>query len=138
MDHLSRLEELHENILEKIEINDAFPGEKLYSIWVVREEETPWFTDFANYLVVKSFLKWLTYQQRKKFFTDLKYYIWEDLYHFKIYSDQVVRRCVLEWKGKDILRHCHSGPTGDHYSRNRTTKNIMDASFYWTSMFQDA
>lgn len=40
-DHLSRLEEVHKNVLEKRDINDTFPREQLYSIKVVKEEETP-------------------------------------------------------------------------------------------------
>ena len=137
-DHLSRLEGPYEDGLQKGEINDTFPGEQLCSIQVVEEDETPWFADFANYLAARTFPKWLTYQQRKKFFTDLKHYIWEDPYLFRMCSDQIVRRCVSKEEGHDILMHCHSGPTGGHYSGNRTVKKALDAGFYWPTMFHDA
>jgi len=121
-----RLEGPHENVLENREIDDTFL------------EETPWFADIANYLATRTFPKWLTYQQRKKFFSYLKYNIWEDPYPFRVCSDQVVRRCMSQRERKDILKHYHSGPTMGHYSTNRTIRKILDAGFCWPSMFQDA
>lgn len=102
------------------------------------DEETPWFNDIANYLVEKMFPKQFTHQQRKKFFPYLKYYMSEDPYLFRGCSDQVVRRCVSQKEGQNILKQCHSGPTGGHYNANRTIRKILDARFYWPQMFQDA
>ena len=136
-DHLSRLEDPNRGMLEEREINDTFPDEQLFSIRAVQKEETPWFADFANYLAAGTLPKWFTYQERKKFFSNLKYYIWDDPYLFRVCSDQLVRRCVSVAEGWDIMRHCHAGPTGGHYSANRTAKKILDAGFYWPSIFQD-
>ncbi|GKA08938.1 reverse transcriptase domain-containing protein [Tanacetum coccineum] len=47
-DHLSRLENPHENELDPKEINEKFPLETLSSI-AVRDTSTPWFADIANY-----------------------------------------------------------------------------------------
>nr|GFA02410.1 reverse transcriptase domain-containing protein [Tanacetum cinerariifolium] len=33
-------------------------------------------------------------QQKNKFFKDVKHYFWDDPFLFKIYADQVIRRCV--------------------------------------------
>ena len=115
-DHLSRLEDPNRGMLEEREINDTFPDEQLFSIRAVQKEETPWFADFANYLAAGTLPKWFSYQERKKFFSDLKYYIWDDPYLFRVCSDQLVRRCVSVAEGWDIMRHCHAGPTGGHYS----------------------
>ncbi|GKF58092.1 reverse transcriptase domain-containing protein [Tanacetum coccineum] len=49
-DHLSRLENPHENELDPKEINEKFPLETLSSI-VVRDTSTPWFADIANYII---------------------------------------------------------------------------------------
>ncbi|KAL6315159.1 hypothetical protein AAG906_037391 [Vitis piasezkii] len=46
--------------------------------------------------------------QRKKFFSDLKYYIWDDHFLFKQCADQIIRRCVPEEEMESILHHCHS------------------------------
>nr|GFB00342.1 reverse transcriptase domain-containing protein [Tanacetum cinerariifolium] len=38
----------------------------------------------------------------------------------------------------DILKACHSGPTGDHYGASYTAKKIFDSGFYWPSIYKDA
>ncbi|GJY87049.1 reverse transcriptase domain-containing protein [Tanacetum coccineum] len=42
--------------------------------------DEPWFADFANYLVGDIIPKGMTYQQKNKFFSDLKHYFWEEPY----------------------------------------------------------
>ncbi|GKA06203.1 reverse transcriptase domain-containing protein [Tanacetum coccineum] len=61
-------------------------------------------------------------QQKNKFFKDVKHYLWEDHFLFKICEDQMIRRCVTGQEAVDILTACHSGPTGGHYGANYTTK----------------
>nr|GFA20535.1 reverse transcriptase domain-containing protein [Tanacetum cinerariifolium] len=51
-------------------------------------------------------------QQKSKFFKDVKHYFWDDPYLFKIYADQVIRRCISGQEAIEILKACHSGPTG--------------------------
>lgn len=114
---------------KKKEINDAFPKEYLYNIQVVKEKEPPCFVDFANYLVARVISKWSKYQQ-KKFFSYLKYYIWEDTYLFRVCSYQIVQRCICRVKGLNILKHCHARPTRRHYSVSQTIIKILDAGFY--------
>lgn len=63
-------------------------------------------------------------------FSDLKHYMWEDPYLFIICYDQIVRKCVSQREGQDILKQCYASPTGGHYSTNYTTKKILDAGFY--------
>nr|GFB83952.1 reverse transcriptase domain-containing protein [Tanacetum cinerariifolium] len=38
----------------------------------------------------------------------------------------------------DILKACHNGPTGGHYSASYTAKKIFDSGFYWPSIYKDA
>ena len=60
-DNLSRLE----NILDDPQpINDSFPHEQLAAINV--SNSTPWYADYANYIVAKYIPPSLTYQQKKK------------------------------------------------------------------------
>ncbi|GKD46868.1 reverse transcriptase domain-containing protein, partial [Tanacetum coccineum] len=40
---------------------------------------------------------------------------------------QVIRRCVSGQEAFDILKACHSGPTGGHYGANYTAKKIFDS-----------
>ncbi|XP_073041875.1 uncharacterized protein [Primulina eburnea] len=77
-DHLSRLEN---HIQGNDFIRDDFPDEQLFEI-----TNLPWYADFVNYLSSKFIPPHLTYQQKKKFFSDLKYYLWEDPYLFRIWQ----------------------------------------------------
>ncbi|GJR26289.1 reverse transcriptase domain-containing protein [Tanacetum coccineum] len=38
----------------------------------------------------------------------------------------------------EILKACHSGPTGGHYGANFTAKKIFDAGFFWPTIYKDA
>jgi len=135
---LSRLEGCAGQEPASKEIDDFFPEEHLYLVQNSSSDDVPWFADFANYLSGKVLPQGLTFQQRKKFFSDLRNYFWEDPYLFRICSDHIVRRCVSQEEGWDILTHCHSGPVGGHYASNRTAEKVLAAGFYWPTLFQDA
>nr|GEU66707.1 reverse transcriptase domain-containing protein [Tanacetum cinerariifolium] len=57
-----------------------------------QDPSTPWFADFANYYAGKFIIKGMTTQ------------------------------CVAGQEAIDILKGCHSGPTGGHYRANYTAK----------------
>nr|GEX37562.1 reverse transcriptase domain-containing protein [Tanacetum cinerariifolium] len=80
--HLSRLENPYENVFDPKEINETFPLESLNKI-AHQDPSTSWFADFANYHAGKFIIK-----------------------------DQIIRRCVAGQEAIDILKACHSGPTG--------------------------
>nr|GEU51411.1 reverse transcriptase domain-containing protein [Tanacetum cinerariifolium] len=67
------------------EVDDNFPKETLMEI---NTRDEPWFADFANYLVSDIIPKEMTYQQKNKFFSDLKHYFWKKPYLFKVCSDE--------------------------------------------------
>nr|GFA21070.1 reverse transcriptase domain-containing protein [Tanacetum cinerariifolium] len=72
-DHLSRLENPHEDVLEDKDINENFPLETLGSLC---SSSTPWLADIANFYAGNFIKKGLTSQQKKKFFKDVKHYFW--------------------------------------------------------------
>ncbi|GKB31910.1 reverse transcriptase domain-containing protein [Tanacetum coccineum] len=113
-DHLSRLENPHQDKLENKEITETFPLETLGSV-ALRVDSTPWFADFANYHAGNFIVKGMSSQQKNKFFKDVKHYFWDDPFLFKICADQVIRRCVHGKEALDILEACHNGPTGGHH-----------------------
>ncbi|GJX17261.1 hypothetical protein Tco_0218093, partial [Tanacetum coccineum] len=78
--------------------------------------------NFANYHAGNFIVKGMSTQQKNKFFKDVKHYFWDDPFLFKICADQVIRRCVSGQEAFDILKACHSGPTGGHYGANYTAK----------------
>nr|GEW64539.1 reverse transcriptase domain-containing protein [Tanacetum cinerariifolium] len=105
----TRLENPHQDELEKKEITETFPLETLG----------------------------MSSQQKKKFFKDVKHYFWDDPYLFKICVDQVIRRCVHGQEAVDILTDCHNRPTGGHHGANLTAKKVFDSGFYWPTVYQD-
>nr|GEX61437.1 reverse transcriptase domain-containing protein [Tanacetum cinerariifolium] len=93
--HLSRLENPHQNVLDPKEINESFPLETLNMVSFRGNSSTLWFTDFANYHARNFVFKGMSSQQKKKFFND---------------------------EAIDILKACHHGPTGGHHGPNYTAK----------------
>ncbi|GJV69386.1 reverse transcriptase domain-containing protein [Tanacetum coccineum] len=136
-DHLSRLENPHQDKLENKEINEAFPLETLGSI-ALQDQSTPWFADFANYHAGKFVIKGMTSQQKNKFFKDVKHYFWDDPFLFKICADQVIRRCVSGQEALDILKACHSGrhTGGTLWCPRNSKKNLRSRIFYWPNQLQ--
>nr|GEW18248.1 reverse transcriptase domain-containing protein [Tanacetum cinerariifolium] len=132
---LIRLENPYKDVLENKDINKDFPLETLGKI---SSESTPWFADFANYHARNFIIKCMSSQQKKKFFKDVKHYFWDDPYFFKIYADQIIRRCVHGQEANDILKACHEGPTGGHHGANFTAKKVFDAGFFWPTIYYDA
>ncbi|GJR75020.1 reverse transcriptase domain-containing protein [Tanacetum coccineum] len=137
-DHLSRLENPYENVLDPKEINETFPLETLNMVTFRGDSSTPWFADFANYHARNFIVKGMSSQQKNKFFKDVKHYFWDDPYLFKICVDQVIWRCVAGQEAIDILIACHSRPTGGHYGANYTAKKVFDSGFYWPTIYRDA
>nr|GEW05808.1 reverse transcriptase domain-containing protein [Tanacetum cinerariifolium] len=110
-DHLSQLENPHQNVLDPKEINESFPLETLNLVSSRGNSSTSWFTDFANYHAGKFVIKGMSSQQKNKFFKD---------------------------KAIDILKACHYGPTRGHHGPNYTAKKVFDSGFYWPTIYRDA
>ncbi|GJY91099.1 reverse transcriptase domain-containing protein [Tanacetum coccineum] len=68
-DHLSRID--NNETSDDSKVDDNFPRETLMEI---NTKDKPWLVDFANYLMGDIIPKRMTFQQKNKFFTDLKHY----------------------------------------------------------------
>ncbi|GJV25337.1 reverse transcriptase domain-containing protein [Tanacetum coccineum] len=137
-DHLSRLENPYESVLDPKEVNEKFPLETLHMVTFRGDSSTPWFADYANYHAGKFIVKGMSSQQKNKFFKDVKHYFWDDPFLFKICAYQVIRRCVHGKEALDILEACHNGPTEGHHGANLTAKKVFDAGFFWPTIYKDA
>nr|GEV05364.1 reverse transcriptase domain-containing protein [Tanacetum cinerariifolium] len=124
-EHLSRLENPHQNVLDPKEINESFPLETLNMVSTHGNQSTSWFPDFANYHAGNFIVKGMSSQQKSKFFKDVKHYFWDDPHLFKICADQIIKRCVSGQEAVDILKACHSGPTRCHHGPNYTARKFM-------------
>ncbi|GKF39690.1 reverse transcriptase domain-containing protein [Tanacetum coccineum] len=132
-DHLSRID--NDETSDDNDVDDNFPRETLMEITT---NDTPWFADFANYLVGDIVPKGMTNQQKNKFFSSLKNYFWKDPYLFKVCSDGMIRRRVSGPETSTILDQCHHGPTDGHYGPNITAKKVLDSCFYWPTIIKEA
>nr|GEX78860.1 reverse transcriptase domain-containing protein [Tanacetum cinerariifolium] len=102
------------------------------------DSSTLWFAHFANYHAENFVVKGISSQQKNKFFKDVKPYLWDDPFLFKICANQVIRRCVYGQEAIDILKACHNRPTGGHHGPNYTAKKVFDSGFYWPTIYRDA
>nr|GEU50647.1 reverse transcriptase domain-containing protein [Tanacetum cinerariifolium] len=127
VDHLSRLDNPHQSVLDKNEINETFPLETLNVVSFRGDSSTSWFADFANDHAGNFVVKGKSSQQKNKFFKDVKHYFRDDPFLFKIYADQVIRRCVHDQEAVDILKACHNGPTEGHHGPNYTANKVFDS-----------
>ena len=89
----------------------------------------PWYDDFVNYLVCGVLPLDMSYQQKKRFLTMVKNYLWEEPFLYKLCSDGLIRRCVPVEEVLSILFHCHSSPYGGHFGISKTIAKVIQAGF---------
>nr|GEV05130.1 reverse transcriptase domain-containing protein [Tanacetum cinerariifolium] len=108
-DHLSRLENPHQVVLDPKEINESFPLETLNLVSTRDNSSTSWFDDFANYHAGNFVVKGMSSEQKSKFFED---------------------------EAIDILKACHYGPTvGDH--RKVQLNELRDQAYENTLIYKE-
>nr|GEW56155.1 reverse transcriptase [Tanacetum cinerariifolium] len=88
--------------------------------------------------LVKKLPDYWSKQQRQYFFSQLKYYGWEDPKLYKVCADQVVKRCVPDHEHTDILAHCHSYACGGHFGVTKTGHKVLQSGFFWSTILKDA
>ncbi|KAH9770111.1 hypothetical protein KPL71_012262 [Citrus sinensis] len=99
---------------------------------------SPWYADFANYLVSGMLPPELKFQEKKKFFHDVRSYQWDDPYLYKLCSDQVIQKCAFEGEIHHILESCHAAAYGGHFSGHRIAAKILQLGYYWPTNFKGA
>ncbi|GJT09785.1 reverse transcriptase domain-containing protein [Tanacetum coccineum] len=111
-DHLSRLENPHENELDPKEINEKFPLETLSTI---------------GYSQCSTNHGLLTLQT-----------IMRGILLIKEDATSQLNRKFLQRQAHDILMACHDGPTGGHHGANYTARKVFDSGFFWPTIYKDA
>jgi len=79
----------------------------------------------------------LSYQQRKKFFTNAEYYVREDPFLYKLCEDGIYRRCLLEEEVYSVLHYCHASTYGGYFGPDKTIVKVLQVGFYWPTLFKD-
>ncbi|GJV56144.1 reverse transcriptase domain-containing protein [Tanacetum coccineum] len=127
VDHLSRLENPNLGTFAEEEIADKFPDEHLKILKTELNEDEPWYADYVNYIVGKIVPPNWTVEKRRRFFSQVKKYFWDEPYAFKLCPDNITRRCVAGGEIHEILAYCQSGPIGGHHSASITGRKVYEA-----------
>ncbi|RDY04929.1 hypothetical protein CR513_11289, partial [Mucuna pruriens] len=69
-------------------IRDDFLDEQLLQM----DKITPWFANMCNFIVASKFPPEASRLYKEKIESDVKYYIWDDSYLWRLYRDQVIHR----------------------------------------------
>jgi hypothetical protein len=117
-DHLSRL--TMDFTEDATPISETFPDEQLMHI---AHNPAPWFADIVNYLVTDQMPLHWGQQDKLKFLSKVKTFLWDDPYLFKYCPD--------------VISFCHDHTSGGHFSANKTAAKILQCGFYWPTMFAD-
>src|SRR5215469_1381270 len=107
---------------------ESFGDEGLMSIEA--QDHVPWYDDVVNYLVCRKLPLDMSFQARKRFMSQAKYYHWEEPLLYRNYNDGLFRRCVPEDEMADIMKACHSSPYGGHFGPFKTATKILQSGFY--------
>ncbi|GJX59086.1 reverse transcriptase domain-containing protein [Tanacetum coccineum] len=127
---LIRFENPYLGTFTEEEITDEFPDEHLMILKAELNNYEPWYADYVNYIVGKIVPPNWTPEKRRRFFSQVKNYFWDEPYAFKLCSNNVMRRCVAGNEILKILAHCHTGPTGGHHSASITGRKVYESRFY--------
>ena len=103
-----------------------------------KDEDYPWFIDIANCKAIGQPSKVMKFNERKRFSREATRYVWDDPILFCIGVDNFLRRCVTKGKQASILWHCHNSPYGGHFNGEIKPTKILQARFYWPTLFKDA
>ncbi|GJU27995.1 reverse transcriptase domain-containing protein [Tanacetum coccineum] len=133
-DHLSRLENLYLGTFTEDEIADEFPDKHLMILKAELNDDEPWYADYVNYIVGKIVPPKWTPEKRRRFFSQVKNYFWDEPYMFRLCPDNVIRRCVAESEILKILAHCHFRPTRGHHSASITGRKVYESGFFWPNL----
>ncbi|GKC44929.1 putative nucleotidyltransferase, ribonuclease H [Tanacetum coccineum] len=124
-DHLSRLENPDLGTFTEEEITDEFPDEHLMILKAELNNDEPWYADYVNYIVGKIVPPNWTPEKRRRFFSQVKNYFWDESYAFKLCSDNVMESGFF-WPSifkdaKDYVMRCDACQR----SRNISSRSEM-------------
>ncbi|KAI5337429.1 hypothetical protein L3X38_016700 [Prunus dulcis] len=119
---------------DSLPLSESFPDEQLFVVKI----DTPWFADIVNYLAKGVVHPDFSYQQKKKFLSDVKHYFWDEPYLYKYYADQIIRRCIPEAEQESVLKFAHHYACGGHFGQKRTAEKILQSGLFWPTLFRDS
>jgi hypothetical protein len=122
--HLSRL--TMDFTEDATPISETFPDEQLMHI---AHNPAPWFADIVNYLVTDQMPLHWRQQDKLKFLSKVKTFLWDDPYLFRYCPDQIIRRCIPEFDQTDVIFFCHDHACGGHSVQTRLLQRFCSVDF---------
>jgi hypothetical protein len=115
-------------------LEDNFPDAQLFSVQVVDE----YFFEIIEYLSTRTAPQELNTAQKKNLVVRVTDYQLIVGHLYKMGTDKILRRCVLEHEKPRILVEAHEGIVGGNYARNDTVQKVLCVVLWWPTIHRDA
>jgi hypothetical protein len=129
-DHLSRLESGE----EPVSLENYLPDAQLFSIQIVDDH----FQDIIQFLITRTTPESYTTQQKKQLVVRTADFTLIAGQLYKLGSDEILCRYVLEHEQSRILEEAHAGVSGGHYAGKPTAQKVLTAGLWWLTVHKDA
>ncbi|KAL3687533.1 hypothetical protein R1sor_013842 [Riccia sorocarpa] len=130
-DYLSRLyTEENEEIIE-----DKFPDEELFQLSSTKNSK---YADIYRYLTTLECLEGMDAEARAVFIHKAGPFELRQGILFKLGPDEILRLCLEDFETRRVIESLHTEAAGGHYALKNTVKKIMDAGYWWPTMFKDS
>jgi hypothetical protein len=130
LDHLSRLT----NGEEPTNLEDNFPDAQLFSVHIVDEH----FADIIQYLSIGTVPQEYSTAQKKNLVVRATNYQLIALNLYKMGTDSILRKYVLEQERPRVLAKSHEGIEGGHYAGKPTAQKVLHAGLWWPMIHRDS
>jgi hypothetical protein len=130
LDHLSRLEHGE----EPTSLDDTLLDAQLLAIRKFDDH----FTNIVQYMSTRMAPREYTIIQKKQLVVRTADFQLIVGHLYKMGTDEILRRCVMESKIPLILAEAHEGIKGGNYAWKETTQKVLRASLWWPTLHKDA
>ncbi|RDY11459.1 hypothetical protein CR513_03865, partial [Mucuna pruriens] len=89
----------------------------------------PWFADIFHFLIASTFPQEASKSYKYKIQSDANYFVWDDPYLWRFYSDKIIRKCIPDHKIQLVLQFCHSAFGGGYYGSSQMAQKVLDCGF---------
>ena len=128
-DYLSRLPG-EEN---EVRLDDDFPDEYIF---YTRMEDS-WYTDIIRLITQGILPKGLNLEQQTVFLHKAGPYTIYKGVLYKLAPDHTFKRCLEKNEISAVIESMHTEESGGHYALYNTVKKILNAGYWWPTMYRD-
>nr|GEY59159.1 reverse transcriptase domain-containing protein [Tanacetum cinerariifolium] len=141
--HLSRLENPHQNVLDPKEINESFPLETLNLVYTHGNLSTPWFANFANYHAGDFVVKGMSSQHKSQESVEILkacHYGPTGGHHGPNYTAKKVFDSGFYWPtiyrdAQDLVKNCdvcqRQGKISQRYEMPKKSIQVCEIFYVW-------